>query len=81
LAHIVQNLENTFGTPFAPPKSDLLTMLINIILSQATSDANSERTFSNLKKTFAPGKTFRGQTKRKSPTLFGSAVWRIKKRA
>jgi endonuclease-3 len=60
LAHIVQNLENTFGTPFAPPKSDPLSMLINIILSQATSDANSERTFSNLKKTFRTWKNVSG---------------------
>lgn len=50
--YIVQNLENTFGEPFLPPKSDPLSMLINIILSQATSDANSDRTFRNLKKSF-----------------------------
>jgi len=50
--YIVQNLENTFGEPIPPPKSDPLSMLINIILSQATSDANSDRTFKNLKKTF-----------------------------
>jgi endonuclease-3 len=50
--YIVQNLENTFGEPQLAPKSDPLAMLINIILSQATSDANSERTFQNLKKCF-----------------------------
>lgn len=50
--YIVQNLENTFGEPRLSPKSDSLAMLINIILSQATSDANSERTFQNLKKRF-----------------------------
>ena len=50
--YIVQNLENTFGEPILPPKSDPLSMLINIILSQATSDANSDRTFRNLKKSF-----------------------------
>lgn len=50
--HIVQNLENTFGEPKLKPKSDALAMLINIILSQATSDANSNRTFRNLKKKF-----------------------------
>lgn len=49
---IVQNLENTFGEPYLNTKSDPLAMLINIILSQATSDANSERTFKNLKKRF-----------------------------
>lgn len=50
--YIVQNLENTFGEPLPPKKSDPLSMLINIILSQATSDANSDRTFRNLKKSF-----------------------------
>lgn len=51
--YIVQNLENTFGEPRLAPKSDALAMLIGIILSQATSDVNSERTFRNLKKRFA----------------------------
>ncbi len=50
--YIVQNLENTFGEPKLSAKSDPLAMLINIILSQATSDANSGRTFQNLKKRF-----------------------------
>lgn len=50
--YIVQNLENTFGEPKLAPKSDALTMLIKIILSQATSDVNSRRTFQNLKKQF-----------------------------
>ena len=50
--YIVQNLENTFGEPQLAPKSDPLAMLINIILSQATSDANSGRTFQNLRKRF-----------------------------
>jgi len=51
--YIVQNLENTYGVPKPAPKSDALSMLINIILSQATNDANSDRTFRNLKKRFA----------------------------
>lgn len=50
--YIVQNLERTFGEPKLTKKSDPLAMLINIILSQATSDANSRRTFENLKKRF-----------------------------
>lgn len=50
--YVVQNLENTFGVPTLSPKSDLLSMLINIVLSQATSDVNSHRTFENLKKRF-----------------------------
>lgn len=51
--YIVQNLENTFGKPNIQKKSEPLAMLINIILSQATSDANSKRTFENLKKRFS----------------------------
>ena len=51
-AYIVQNLENTFGEQQLSRKSDPLAMLINIILSQATSDANSDRTFQNLKDRF-----------------------------
>ena len=50
--YIVQNLESTFGEPKLARKSDPLAMLINIILSQATSDANSHRTFRNLKAKF-----------------------------
>ena len=52
-AHIVQHLENTFGEPKLSPKSDPLTMLVRIILSQATSDVNSHRTFRDLKAAFA----------------------------
>jgi endonuclease-3 len=50
--YIVQNLENTFGEPKLKRKSDPLAMLIEIILSQATSDANSRRTYQNLRKRF-----------------------------
>ena len=50
--YFVQNLESTFGEPKLSRKSDPLAMLGNIILSQATSDANSHRTFSNLKAAF-----------------------------
>ncbi len=50
--YIVQNLESSFGEPKLSRKSDPLAMLINIILSQATSDVNSHRTFKNLKERF-----------------------------
>lgn len=50
--YIVQNLENTFGEPKLAAKSDPLAMLVKIILSQATSDANSRRTYENLRKQF-----------------------------
>lgn len=50
--YIVQNLENTFGEPQLRAKSDPLAMLVEIILSQATSDVNSRRTYQNLRKQF-----------------------------
>ena len=51
--YIVQNLERAYGVPVNrwthwPP----LDMLVATILSQATSDVNSERTFAALKKRF-----------------------------
>ncbi len=50
--YIIQNLENAFGKPKLKGKSDPLAMLINIILSQATSDASSDRTFKDLQNRF-----------------------------
>jgi endonuclease III len=50
--YIVQNLERTYGVPLNKRTSDPLDMLIKIILSQATSDTNSHRTFAALKKRF-----------------------------
>lgn len=56
-AYIIQNLENTFGEPLLKSKSDPLSMLINIILSQATTDVLSHKTFENLKRTFKTWET------------------------
>jgi endonuclease-3 len=50
--YIIQNLERTYGAPVNECASDPLDMLIKIILSQATSDTNSHRTFAALKKRF-----------------------------
>jgi endonuclease III len=50
--YIIQNLERTYGVPENRRTSDPLDMLIKIILSQATSDTNSERTFAALKKRY-----------------------------
>jgi endonuclease-3 len=50
--YIVQNLERTYGVPENRRASDPLDMLVKIILSQATSDTNSHRTFAALKKRF-----------------------------
>ena len=50
--YIIQNLERTYGVPENKRASDPLDMLVKIILSQATSDTNSHRTFASLKKRF-----------------------------
>jgi endonuclease-3 len=45
-------LERVFGIPELDPPSDPLDMLIGVILSQATTNANSDRTYAALKKRF-----------------------------
>lgn len=52
LHYIIQNLERAYGTPVNPDKSDALDMLVRIILSQATSDINSDRAYTALKSRF-----------------------------
>jgi endonuclease-3 len=52
IGYIIQNLERAYGVPENRRASDPLDMLIKIILSQATSDTNSDRTFSALKARF-----------------------------
>ncbi len=50
--YLIQNLERTFGLPTLNPPSDPLDMLIGVILSQATTNAGSDRTFAALKTKF-----------------------------
>lgn len=52
IRHIIRNLERVYGVPENDCTRDPLDMLIKIILSQATSDVNSDRAFENLKKKF-----------------------------
>ncbi|HEV7902581.1 MAG TPA: hypothetical protein VGO96_01975 [Pyrinomonadaceae bacterium] len=52
IRYIIQNLERAYGVPQNTRRSDPLDMLIEIILSQATSDTNSRRTFAALKRRF-----------------------------
>ncbi len=52
LHYIIQNLERVYGVPQNRHLSDPLDMLIHVILSQATTDINSRRTFAALKKRF-----------------------------
>ncbi|MGI9106454.1 MAG: endonuclease III domain-containing protein [Pyrinomonadaceae bacterium] len=53
LRYIIQNLERVYGVPQNERSSQPLDMLIQIILSQATSDTNSHRTFAALKRRFS----------------------------
>lgn len=50
--YIIQNLERTYGAPENLHPHDPLDMLVQIILSQATSDTNSDRAFRELKRRF-----------------------------
>lgn len=53
IAYIVQNLERSYGVPVNKWGGwDPLDMLVATILSQATSDINSERTYDALKRRF-----------------------------
>ena len=52
LREIILILERVFGVPELEPPSDPLDMLIGVILSQATTNANSDRTYAALKKRF-----------------------------
>jgi endonuclease-3 len=52
IRYIIQNLERVYGVPENSRPSDPLDMLISIILSQATSDTNSRRTFAALKRRY-----------------------------
>ncbi|MCA1631292.1 MAG: endonuclease III [Acidobacteria bacterium] len=53
LKYIVQNLERAYGVPENRwAGSDPLDMLVSVILSQATSDTNSRRTFAELKRRY-----------------------------
>jgi endonuclease-3 len=53
LRYIIQNLERAYGVPLNKwDGCDPLDMLVSVILSQATSDVNSRRTFAELKRRF-----------------------------
>jgi endonuclease-3 len=53
VGYIVQNLERAYGVPVNKWAGwDVLDMLVSVILSQATSDVNSSRTYDALKERF-----------------------------
>ncbi len=49
---VIQNLEATYGTPRNTRHDDPLDELIGTILSQSTTNVNSDRAFASLKKKF-----------------------------
>lgn len=53
LKYVTQNLEAAYGVPRNESTDDPLDELIGTILSQATTNQNSHRTFANLKQRFA----------------------------
>jgi endonuclease III len=52
LKYVSQNLEAVYGVPINDSTDDPLDELIGTILSQATTNQNSHRTFANLKASF-----------------------------
>src|SRR5437588_1421431 len=53
VGYFIQNLERAYGVPENKWTGwDVLDMLVSVILSQATSDANSDRTYDALKRRF-----------------------------
>ncbi|MCA1816204.1 MAG: endonuclease III [Acidobacteria bacterium] len=53
IRYIIQNLESAYGAPANKWEgTDPLDMLVSTVLSQATSDVNSHRTFAELKRRF-----------------------------
>jgi endonuclease-3 len=53
VGYVIQNLERAYGEPVNKWTGwDVLDMLVAVILSQATSDANSARTYDALKQRF-----------------------------
>jgi endonuclease-3 len=52
IPYILQNLKAVYGVPVLEPNLDPLDVLIETILSQSTTNANSSRAFENLKRRF-----------------------------
>jgi endonuclease-3 len=52
ISYVIQNLKAVYGAPKPEPGLDPLDVLIETILSQSTTNANSNRAFRNLKRRF-----------------------------
>lgn len=70
LHYITQNLEAVYGVPSPYEGLDPLDELIATILSQSTSDINSERAFESLKKRFPTWE----QARRARPATIAEAI-------
>ncbi|HEX8150941.1 MAG TPA: hypothetical protein VF591_27400, partial [Pyrinomonadaceae bacterium] len=67
VGYVVQNLERAYGVPENKWAGwDVLDMLVAVILSQATSDANSARSYDALKRRFP---TWEAVLRAREPTL------------
>ncbi|HYE15778.1 MAG TPA: hypothetical protein VD968_15145 [Pyrinomonadaceae bacterium] len=71
VGYVIQNLERAYGVPENKWTDwDVLDMLVAVILSQATSDANSDRTYDALKKRFPTwGAVLRAREKTLADTI------------
>jgi endonuclease-3 len=70
MGYIIQNLEAAFGVPKQRPRQDPLDVLIETILSQATTDTNSDRAFARLKERFPTWE----QARRARPESIAQAI-------
>jgi endonuclease III len=68
--YITQNLEAAYGVPINHRPEDALDSLIQTILSQSTSDANSSRAFASLKRRFPDWESAR----RARPSSIAAAI-------
>jgi endonuclease-3 len=70
LKFVIQNLEATYGIPRNVHQDDPLDELIGTILSQSTTNVNSDRAFASLKKRFPDW----GAVRRARPTSIAAAI-------
>jgi endonuclease-3 len=70
LRHIAQHLEATYGVPTPWPKLDPLDELIATILSQSTTNVNSQRAFASLQQRFPTWE----QARRARATTIAAAI-------
>ena len=67
LGYVIQNLKAVYGVPECEGGLDSLDVLIETILSQSTTNANSQRAFASLKQKFPNWEAARRARPRLSP--------------